>query len=76
MWKWFLALDAVLRGEVTRPSQLRGGQVQVPLGGLTVLIIMLGATYGFCMVVLSCFCYPERHFHLVFQAIYHFLRIW
>jgi hypothetical protein len=49
MWKWVQALDGVLRGEATRPSRLRDGQVPVPLGGLAVLCVLLGAAYGFCM---------------------------
>lgn len=49
MWKWVQALDGVLRGEATRPSRLRDGEINIPLGGLTVLMILLGAFYGFCM---------------------------
>jgi hypothetical protein len=49
MWKWLQALDGVLRGEATRPSRLRDGQVPIPLGGLAVLGVLLGAAYGFCM---------------------------
>ena len=49
MWKWVQALDGVLRGEATRPSRLRDGQVPVPLGGLAMLGLLLGAAYGFCM---------------------------
>jgi hypothetical protein len=49
MWNWVRALDSVLRGEATRPARLRDGQVPVPLGGLAVLCVVLGAIYGFCM---------------------------
>jgi hypothetical protein len=49
MWKWVQALDGVLRGEATRPSRLADGNVPVPLGGLAVLCVLLGAAYGFCM---------------------------
>ncbi len=49
MWQWIRALDRLLRGETTRLTQLRDGQVHVPAGGLTVLILLLGALYGFCM---------------------------
>lgn len=53
MWKWVQALDGVLRGEATRPSRLRDGQVPVPLGGLAVLCVLLGAIYGLCMGVFA-----------------------
>jgi hypothetical protein len=49
MWKWAQALDAILRGEATRLSRLREGTFDIPLGGLTALIVLLGAVYGFCM---------------------------
>ena len=49
MWNWIKALDGVLRGEATRPASLRDGQISVPLVGLTVLCVLLGAIYGFCM---------------------------
>lgn len=49
MWKWAQALDGILRGETTRPSKLREGTFDIPAGGLTILIGLLGATYGFCM---------------------------
>lgn len=49
MWKWVQALDSVLRGETTRLSRLREGAFDIPVGGLTVLIALMGATYGFCM---------------------------
>lgn len=49
MRRWLLALDAILRGETTRLANLRDGRLEVPVGGLTVLLILLGFTYGFCM---------------------------
>ncbi|HEX3870972.1 MAG TPA: hypothetical protein VHV77_11075 [Pirellulales bacterium] len=49
MWKWIRALDSILRGEATRPSQLRDTRIAVPVGGLAFLIVVLGAFYGFCM---------------------------
>jgi hypothetical protein len=57
MWKWVQSLDSVLRGDVTRLSRLREGQVSVPIGGLTVLIILLGAFYGLCI---GCFAVFNR----------------
>jgi hypothetical protein len=46
---WIRELDRILRGDATRPSALRRGQVEVPAGGLTVVIVVLGMTYGACM---------------------------
>ncbi len=49
MWQALRTLDRVLRGEATAPARLRQGQVDVPLGGMTFLLVLLGAFYGFCM---------------------------
>jgi hypothetical protein len=49
MWTWLRALDSILRGETTRPSRLREGQLDIPASGLAMLILLLGALYGFCM---------------------------
>lgn len=45
-WK---ALDRILRGEATRPLSLRQGSVEVPVVGLTVVLVFLGMVYGLCM---------------------------
>lgn len=49
LWGWIRELDRILRGDATRPSALRRGQVEVPAGGLSVVIVLLGLTYGACM---------------------------
>ncbi|QOV88913.1 hypothetical protein [Humisphaera borealis] len=49
MLTWFKALDRVLKGEATRLDSLRGGSIALPFGGLSVLLILLGAVYGACM---------------------------
>jgi hypothetical protein len=46
---WVRELDRILRGDATRPSALRRGQVEVPAGGLSVVLVLLGAAYGACM---------------------------
>ena len=43
------ALDRILRGEATRLPDLRKGTLDVPLAGLSVVILVLGAFYGACM---------------------------
>lgn len=49
MIKWFKQLDGILRGDATRVSALREGRIETPIGGLSVVTIFLGATYGICM---------------------------
>lgn len=49
MLKWFKQLDKILRGDATRVSLLAEGQVTIPMGGLSVAIVLLGALYGLCM---------------------------
>lgn len=46
---WLRSLDRVLKGEATKPAALRAGTIDVRAGGLTVLIVLLGALYGACM---------------------------
>jgi hypothetical protein len=68
MWKWFRELDRVLRGEATRLPALREGRVDVPAGGLAVLIVLLGALYGFCMGWFAVFNRPEPEFRQVLSS--------
>lgn len=49
MWKWLKELDSILRGEATQPAALREGTIEIPLGRLTVVIVVLGMIYGVCM---------------------------
>ena len=49
MVRWWRDLDRILRGEVTRPSDLRRGGVDVPAGGLSIVLVVLGMIYGICM---------------------------
>ena len=46
---WIRQLGAILRGEATRLSALRTGTINIPAGGLSMLIILLGMFYGACM---------------------------
>jgi hypothetical protein len=55
MRTWWRDLDRILRGEATRLSALRGGTIDVPAGGLTVLLIGLAMAYGACMGTFSVF---------------------
>ena len=42
-------LDRILRGDATRMSALRRGTIEIPVGGLCVVILWLGILYGVCM---------------------------
>jgi hypothetical protein len=42
-------LDRILRGEATRLPELKRGTVEIPLGGLAVVLTLLGMIYGVCM---------------------------
>lgn len=47
--EWLKTLDGLLRGDITRPSALRRGTIDVPLDGLAMIILVLGLLYGLCM---------------------------
>jgi hypothetical protein len=49
MGKWWKDLDRILRGDATRPASLGRGTIDVPVGGLTIVLIVLGMFYGMCM---------------------------
>src|SRR5436190_1842916 len=49
MWKSIHALDRILKGETTRLADLRRGAFDFPLGGLSLVILLLGAFYGAIM---------------------------
>jgi hypothetical protein len=46
---WLQSLDRILRGETTRPHALRQQTIQIPMAGLSLLIVALALAYGFCM---------------------------
>ena len=49
MRDYLVQLDRVLRGDVTRPDQLRDGRIDVDLRGLAIVVALLGVIYGVCM---------------------------
>jgi hypothetical protein len=49
MWNSIKHLDRLLRGDATNLNELRGGMLNVPVVGLTFLIVVLGMIYGACM---------------------------
>jgi len=53
MGKWLAELDRLLRGEFTRPDELRAGRVSLPTRRLVLACLALGAFYGLCMGLFS-----------------------
>lgn len=53
MLHWIRALDRVLKGDVTKLSALQGGRIDLPLRGLSVVILVLGVIYGACMGIFA-----------------------
>jgi hypothetical protein len=49
MLGWLTNLDRLLRGDVTRPEDLRDGRINLDAGGLAITIVLLGMIYGLCM---------------------------
>lgn len=49
LFHWVYELDRILRGETTSLSSIRKGMMELPVLGLTVVLIGLAAIYGFCM---------------------------
>jgi hypothetical protein len=49
MRTWLRDLDRILRGEATRLTALRRGTIEIPAGGLSVVIVLLGMVQGLCM---------------------------
>jgi hypothetical protein len=49
MLGWLTHLDRLLRGDATRPEELREGRINIDAGGMAVMIVFLGMIYGLCM---------------------------
>jgi hypothetical protein len=49
MLGWLTHLDRLLRGDATRPENLRDGRINIDAGGMAVMIVLLGMIYGLCM---------------------------
>lgn len=55
MLKWLHDLDRILRGDATRLTALREGRIDIPIGGLTAVIVLLGLITGMCVGSYSVF---------------------
>jgi hypothetical protein len=49
MMKWLKQLDEILRGDATRLSMLRAGRIDLPVGGLSILVTIMAAIAGLCI---------------------------
>lgn len=49
MKRWLNDLDRILRGEATRIDVLREQNLNIPLGGLLLVILLMAVLYGVCM---------------------------
>jgi len=51
--EWLFHLDRILRGEATKPSDIKKADIKMPLFGVALLVFLLAAIYGFCMGVFA-----------------------
>jgi hypothetical protein len=49
MANWLRDLDRILRGDATHPAALREETIDVPAGGIAVVVLALAVVYGLCM---------------------------
>ena len=81
MLKWFKELDQILRGDATRMSLLAEDQIQTPVAGLSVAIVLLGVLYGLCAGSFAMIrTGGEAYMHMIASAIklpmLFFLTLW
>ena len=55
MGNWLKDLDRILRGEATKLSELRRGTIEIPVGGITMVLVVLAMIYGACIGSFSVF---------------------
>ena len=46
---WLMELDRILRGEATKPVDIRRADIQIPVFGVGFIVMMLAVLYGLCM---------------------------
>jgi hypothetical protein len=69
MWKSLKQLDQVLRGEATRLPALREQKIEIPAGGLFLVIVVLGLFYGACMGCYAVFRPEEPSYMQIVASI-------
>ena len=55
MGGWLKDLDRILRGHATSLSELRRGTIEIPVGGITFILVAIAMIYGACMGSFSVF---------------------
>lgn len=65
-------LDRILRGEATRLPSLSSGRVEIPVGGLLLVLLLLGVFYGLCM---GCFAVVNDRAGGVLQMLSSMLKV-
>jgi len=50
---WLFELDRILRGEATRPSDIKDADIKFPVVGVSIVVIILAVVYGFCMGIFA-----------------------
>ena len=50
---WLFHLDRILRGEATKPSDIKKADIKMPIFGIAMLVFLLAVIYGFCMGVFA-----------------------
>jgi hypothetical protein len=66
MLNWLKHVDQILRGEATKPEKLSEGSLDIPIGGVTIVLIVFGIIYGLCM---GCFALINREASIAFQQV-------
>jgi hypothetical protein len=66
--KWLKDLDRILRGEATNLPALREGRIEVPVGGLSCVILVLGLVTGSCVGSYAVFRPQGPHFMQLLAA--------
>jgi hypothetical protein len=51
--EWLFHLDRILRGDATKPEQIRDAEISIPVLGITASVVALAIAYGFCMAVFA-----------------------
>ena len=55
MLNWWKELDRILRGETTRPDNLKDNHLAIPVGGVSLVLLFLAAFAGACVGSFSVF---------------------
>jgi hypothetical protein len=66
MLNWLKHVDQILRGEATKPDKLSDEALDIPVGGVTIVLIVFGIIYGLCM---GCFALINREAAVAFQQM-------